>query len=303
MEQGELDQLETEQPLSASKGLDRWSTEAIVALMHQEDLHAVQAVGKVIGTIAAAAEQVAAVIRAGGHIFYVGAGTSGRIGALDASEWHPTFGTPPDLVRPVIAGGEAALLTAMEAAEDDEGQGAADVMQAGLQSGDLVIGLSASGRSPYVVGALRAARHCHAQTVGIACNTHPALAAYSDLVIAVQTGPEVLCGSTRLKAGTAQKLVLNMISTAAMVRLGKVYDNLMVDLVPSNQKLQRRVVRTLMQAAHLSSPEAEQLLKKAGGELKVALILAKTDASVSQARAALSESDGQVRQAIEALQR
>ena len=233
--------------------------------MNAEDAHAVEAVHAVLPQVATAIEWAGDSLNAGGRIIYVGAGTSGRLGVLDAVECPPTFGVSHETVVGIIAGGEGAFVKAAEGAEDHEEAGAADLAAKGLTPHDLVVGLAASGRTPYVVGALRKAREAGCRTVAIACNPGSRIGAEADLAIEPATGPEVLTGSTRLKAGTAQKLVLNMISTGAMARAGKVYENLMVDVKQSNEKLRVRAQNIVMEACGCTRDEARASLEAAGG--------------------------------------
>ena len=267
-------------------------------MINEEDRRVPEAVGEAIPQIARAVDLVVERLRAGGTLFYVGAGTSGRLGVLDAAECLPTFGVGPEVVSALIAGGPEAVFRASEEAEDDEGQGRRDV--AGRVTGqDVVVGISASGVTPYVRGALAAARERGAATVAIVCNRLALLEPVADVFIPLVVGPEVLTGSTRMKAGTAQKLVLNMLSTAAMVRLGKVYDNLMVDLRPTNRKLQARAVRIIVEASGVDEGSATRLLAEAGGSVKVALVMALAGLDRPEAEAALNEAQGYVRAAVE----
>lgn len=238
-------------------------------------------------------------VRSGGRVVYVGAGTSGRIGSLDASEWRPTFGTDPDLVQVLIAGGSSATVDAASGYEDDAELGARDAKSRGVRRGDVVVGLAASGRTPYVIGALRAARSAGAATVGICCNPDAPMTTVVDVAIVVVVGPEVLTGSTRMKAGTAQKLILNMISTAAMVRLGKVYSNLMVDMAPANEKLLDRARRIVAEAASIPVSEAAKVLEAAGSRVKPAIIMAVLRCDLKDAEQRLAQAGGFVRKALE----
>jgi N-acetylmuramic acid 6-phosphate etherase len=278
--------------------LDRRDALGICQLMHREDQRAVAAVGAVLPDVARAAEAVARALAAGRRLFYVGAGTSGRLGVLDASELPPTFGVRPETACAVIAGGPAAVVRSVEGAEDDAAQGAADLRLHGIGPGDVCIGLAASGRTPYVLGAVAEARRLGACTVGVLCNPGAPLAAAVDIPIVVATGPEVLLGSTRLKAGTAQKLVLNMISTAAMVLTGHVYENLMVDVVASNAKLRARAVRMVTLATGLAAERAEELLGQSGGEVKTAIVMALAGVDAAEARRRLRAAGGFVRGAL-----
>lgn len=241
--------------------------------LHEEDVHAVEAAGAVLPKVAEAAQKVAAALRQGGRLFYVGAGTSGRLGALDAAECPPTFGTSPRQVQAVIAGGRRALTRAVEGAEDDAREGARAMATYRVSKRDVVCGISASASTPFVLGALEEARRRGAGTVLVCCNLPSRGAKPADVVIAPRTGPELIAGSTRLKAGTATKLILNALSTAAMVSLGKVFRGRMVDVKPLNQKLRARAERMVAELAGLGSDEAKALLAQAKGQPKVALAM------------------------------
>ncbi|HTA51313.1 MAG TPA: N-acetylmuramic acid 6-phosphate etherase [Candidatus Acidoferrum sp.] len=291
----------TEQRNPRSRGLDRKTGLQIVQALNQEDARVAPAVRKVLPQIARAVDAIAKSLREGGTLFYVGAGTSGRLAVLDAAECPPTFGTPARTVRAIIAGGERALRHAVEGAEDSVAKGASDLRRAGLTQGDVVVGVAASGRTPYVLGALEFARRRGAVTVGVTSNPRSLVARAARISIAPDTGPEAISGSTRLKAGTAQKMVLNMLSTAAMVRLGRVYDNWMVHVALTNQKLRRRGARMLEEAADVSSSAAEHALRQANHNLPAALLMLKTGASLGDARRSLAASGGDVRQALAAV--
>jgi len=280
--------------------LDVMSTAEIVSLINEEDATVAPAVRRALPEIARAADLIADRLRRGGRLFYVGAGTSGRIAMLDAAEWTPTFGTPPGLVRAVVAGGAEATVAAASALEDDAELGARDLAAHDPTAGDVVVGIAASGRTPYVLGALRKARTFGAATIAVCSNADAPMAEAADVAIVVLTGPEVLTGSTRMKAGTAQKMVLNMLSTAAMVRLGKVYSNLMVDMVPANEKLLHRARRIVAEAAGISAAQAAQVLEDAGNQVKTAIVMAVLRCGRDEARAALDRAGGVVRTALEA---
>ncbi len=250
--------------------------------------------------IALAVDAIAKSLRGGGTLFYIGAGTSGRLAVLDAAECPPTFGTPPGMVRAIIAGGERALRHAVEGAEDSAADGARDLRRAGVSRGDVVVGIAASGATAYVLGALACARRRGAVTVGVTSNSRSPVARKARISISPDTGPEVIAGSTRMKAGTAQKMVLNMLSTAAMVRLGRVYENWMVHVALTNQKLRRRGARILEEAAGVSLSTAEHALRQAGHNLPSALVMLKTGVSARDARQRLAAAGGSVRQALEA---
>jgi len=289
----------TEQRNPASMQLDQMSALELADLFNREDARAVQAVGAVLPDIARAIEMISAVLESGGRWFLIGAGTSGRLALLDAMELEPTFNLPPGLVIPLLAGGPAAATGATDDVEDDDLRGAADLREQGLTNQDIVLGVAASGRTPYVLGALGYARSAGAATIALACNPLSTISSVADLAIEPIPGPEVLTGSTRLKAGTTQKMVLNILSTGVMVRLGKVYSNLMVDLRPTNSKLRRRAVRIVGEVADLDAIHAEQLLAAANWDVKTAVVMALTGASVTAARARLDRAHGHVRRALD----
>lgn len=295
---GALDELETEQPNPRSADLDRLSPEEVVRVIHREDATVAEAVREALPAVARAAELVAERLSRGGRVFYVGAGTSGRVGWLDAVEWAPTFGVDPGCVRVVVAGGVGSGVEASSELEDDPELGAADLLSHTPSPGDVVVGIAASGRTPYVLGALRAARKVGCAVVAVCNNPASPMEALADVAVVVRTGPEVVAGSTRMKAGTAQKMVLNMLSTAAMVRLGKVYRNLMVDLRPLNRKLAARAARIVAQAAGVPLEEAERVLERAGRNVKVAIVMARTGCGPQDAAERLERAGGRVRAAL-----
>lgn len=297
MEHTDYDDLATEEMNPRSRGLDRMSTEQILQVMNEEDQRVPEVVAGAIPEIARAVDMIAARMAAGGRLLYVGAGTSGRLGILDAVECVPTFGVSADQVCAIIAGGPGAVFRSVEAAEDDESSGARDVAEF-VTERDVVVGISASGVTPYVRGALKAARNAGAGTVAIVCNHAAKLDLNVDVAISLAVGPEVLTGSTRLKAGTAQKLVLNMISTATMVKLGRVYDNFMVDMRATNRKLKRRAVRIVSTATGLDSEESERLLDEAGGSIKTAIVMALASVGRGEAERALELARGHTRDAV-----
>jgi len=281
------------------RGLDAMDSLAIVNLIADTNEQAVAAVRAEAASIAAAIEAVSARLSAGGRLFYVGAGTSGRLGVLDASECPPTFGVSTEMIQGVIAGGEGALVRSVEGAEDDGLQGAEALRARGVNSRDAVMAIAASGRTPYCIGALREARSVGALTVALSCNKGAALSEFADYPIEVATGAEVIAGSTRMKAGTAQKIVLNMMTTTAMVRIGKVYEGQMVDMAASNEKLRARACRIVMQTTDLASEsEAEHLLQQAGGNMKTAIVMARASVSREVAEQLLSQAGGNVRDAL-----
>lgn len=295
-----LDALSTERIDDAYARLDVLGTADQVDLMMLQGVQAATAVARQADAIARAVDAIAARREAGGRIVYIGAGTAGRMGVLDASEIPPTFGTDSSEVVGVIAGGEDALRHAVENAEDDPVAGAASVDDVDVRKNDVVIGLSASGRTPYVIGALERARALGALTVSIACNTDAVISRYADLIIEIDVGPELVAGSTRLKAGTAQKLVVNTLSTLVMVKSGKVYGNLMVDVRATNEKLRARAQNIVMHATGCSATTAATALEEAGGSAKLAILIA-AGAPPSAARAALEETKGRLRPALAAI--
>ncbi len=282
----------TEQQNPRSMDLDRRSTLEILEIMNDEDATVAGAVRRVLPAIAQAVDVIAARLRDGGRLIYAGAGTSGRLGVLDAAECVPTFGVPPTLVQGVIAGGSPALVNPAEGAEDDRAAGRRDLQALSLSAGDAVVGIAASGNTPYVVAALEYANEIGAATVGVTCNSPAAVLDTAQIAIPVLTGPEVLTGSTRLKAGTAQKMVLNMLSTASMVRLGKVYGNLMVDVQVTNVKLAGRARRIVAQVAEISEDEAGRLLEATDNRVKPAIVMALLGISLEEATGLLDRAGG-----------
>ena len=295
----ELDQLVSEGRNPRSMGIDLMSTRDILTTINDEDRLVPDAVGRVIPEIARAVDAIVRAFGKGGRLIYIGAGTSGRLGVLDASECPPTFGVPPGMVVGLIAGGPSALMRASEGTEDRSVEGAANLKSVNLSDRDVVVGIAVSGRTPYVIGALDYAKSMGAVTVGLTCNPSSAIAQMADISIAPLVGPEVLTGSTRLKSGSAQKLVLNMLTTASMIRIGKSYQNLMVDLHVSNAKLLARAVRIVMEATDCSPEDAEQALEQTGNDVKLAILVKLTGRPAEAARAALITSGGFLRRAIE----
>lgn len=288
----------TEERNAASKNLDRMSALEIVRLMNREDHKVPHAVRHEIPEIARAVDAIVERITNGGRLIYVGAGTSGRLGVLDASECPPTFGVSPDLVRAVIAGGKKAVTQSVEGAEDRLKDAARDLAKLRLTRLDCVVGIAASGTTPYVLGAIAYARRRGSLTIGVASNRHSPLAKYVHIAITPQVGPEILAGSTRLKAGTSQKMVLNMLSTAVMVRLGHAYDNLMIDVGEANEKLRERAKWILKEASARDVSAVTRALHQSGHDLRLALILLKRGVSASQARRIQRESGGNLRKAL-----
>ncbi|MBN3228772.1 N-acetylmuramic acid 6-phosphate etherase [Pectobacterium brasiliense] len=287
---------ETRNP--ATMALDQLSTLEMMHAFNQEDRKVPEAIAQVLPAIAEAVDLATASLQEGGRLIYLGAGTSGRLGVLDASECPPTFGVPHGLVIGLIAGGPGALLKAVEGAEDDPALGEADLKALDVTAADMVVGLAASGRTPYVIGALRYARDVGCRTAAISCNPHSPIAQEAQVAISPVVGPEALTGSTRLKSGTAQKLVLNMISTGAMVKLGKVYQNLMVDVKATNVKLLDRACRIVVEATGAEREKARQALVQADNEVKPAILMLLANIDVTAARERLKQHNGYLREAL-----
>jgi N-acetylmuramic acid 6-phosphate etherase len=295
-----LDEMLTEQIDDRYAAIDTASVAELAMMMNDADGGVPAAVRRAFPQIVPAIEAITERLAAGGRLLYIGAGSAGRMGVLDASECPPTFSTPPDLVQAVIAGGSDALLVAVEGAEDDDAAGRAAVAARDVSAADAVVGIAASGRTPYVLAAVRAARERGALTVGLSCNRDTPLSAEAQYPIEVLVGPEVLAGSTRLKAGTAQKLVLNMMTTIAMVRLGKTYGNLMVDLRVTNTKLLDRALRIVERVTGASRLDAENALESAGRDVKLAIVMLEASSSVDDAAVRLAQHGGRLREALEA---
>lgn len=303
----QLEGIATEQRNPLSMDIDARTIPEILKVINEEDKQVAYAVERELTYVAKAVEFVVAAIKGGGRLIYVGAGTSGRLGVLDAVECPPTFGTDPEMIQGIIAGGAAAMFRAQEGAEDSPERGAMDADKLHIGANDVVIGIAASLRTPYVVGAIKRAKEKGATTIYI--TTNPRTKLYSqefsdlsqsvDVAICPEVGPEVIMGSTRMKSGTAQKLVLNMISTASMIRLGKVYENMMIDLQMTNQKLRERSKRTIMTITGVGYEEAEKRLEEAGGHVKTALVMIKAGVSRTAAEERLEKAQGFVRAAIE----
>ncbi len=291
--------LGTEQRNPRSMELDRMSTEEILRLINDEDRRVPEAVGAEIPNIVLAVHAVVAALRAGGRVIYVGAGTSGRIGLLDALEWPPTFGVDPGVVRPVVAGGAQAAIESAAPSEDDADSGREEIARLRAAPSDVVVGIAASGVTPFVLGAIEEARRRGSVIIGVSNVPGSPLARLADVAITPVVGPEVLTGSTRMKAGTSQKLVLNMLSTAAMVRLGKVYSNLMVDMPPRNRKLAARARRMVAHASGLDEEASGRILDDAGGSAKVAIVMAMAGVGRDQAQRLLEQAGGMVREAVQ----
>lgn len=294
----ELDRLATEQVNEASRAIDAVSTLDMVRMMNDEDRRVAAAVEVILPRIAEAIDVIADRLRQGGRLFYMGSGTSGRLGILDAVECPPTYSTDPELVQGLIAGGYEAIFRAKEGAEDSISQGEQDLQEKKLTAVDVVVGLSASGRTPYVLGGLAYAKKLGAATISIDCSPHSQIARYAAIDLCALVGPEVITGSTRMKAGTAQKMILNMLSTGAMIRLGKVYGNLMVDVKASNQKLEERARRIVMTITGCSRETAMDALARCHGHAKVAIVMITLAISADEAAACLAQHDGYLRQAL-----
>ncbi|MCA9134645.1 MAG: N-acetylmuramic acid 6-phosphate etherase [Planctomycetales bacterium] len=288
----------TEQRNPRSQHIHSFSAAEIVELMNAEDARVVAAVQRERANIAQAIEQIADRFRHGGRLFYLGAGTSGRLGVLDASECPPTFSTPPEMVVGLIAGGATALTRAIEGAEDDRQQAQRDLQQHQFSAADALVGIATSGGTPYVLGGLDYARSLGALTIGFSCNEASPIHQAADLVIAPVVGPEVVSGSTRLKAGTATKMVLNMLTTGAMILIGKTYGNWMVDLKASNSKLKLRSLRIVCEITGLTAAEASTVLERCQGEVKTAILCALRELDAPTARQRLAACGGQLRQAL-----
>jgi N-acetylmuramic acid 6-phosphate etherase len=296
-----LKSIQTERRNPRTRGLDRMSALDIVRAMNREDARVALAVKRELPAIARAVETIVRAFRNGGRLIYVGAGTSGRLAVLDASECPPTFGVSPKMIQALIAGGERAIRHAVEGAEDSAANGARDLAAAKVTRRDVVVGIAASGTTPYVLGALRFARRRGAVTIGVTSNRQSPVARQSRIVIAPETGAEALAGSTRLKAGTAQKMVLNLLSTASMARLGRVYGNWMIYLAQTNQKLRQRGERILQEATGVSASTATHALRQSGHNLPAALLMLKTGARAAAARKSLANANGSVGQALDTL--
>jgi N-acetylmuramic acid 6-phosphate etherase len=294
----ELEKLLTEQRNPASAEIDTLPTEEVLRIVNAEDHRVAAAVEREIPAIARAVDAIVEAFQRGGRLFYIGAGTSGRLGVLDASECPPTFSVPPEMVQGIIAGGPAALSRATEATEDDPAMGARDLMDRGFTARDVLVGIAASGRTPYVLGAIAEARRVGAVTVGIGCTPDSELARAAAIAITPLVGPEVIAGSTRMKAGTAQKLVLNMLTTGAFIRMGYVYGNLMVNVQPKNAKLADRARRIVAQAAGVTCERAGELLEAAGNSVRVAIVMGTTGTARVEAERRLAAAGGDISRAL-----
>lgn len=294
----DLSQLPTEARNPATESLDRQNTLDLVRALHVADHEAIAAVEAELPQIALAIDGIVARLDQGGRLFYLGAGTSGRLGVLDASECPPTYNTPPEMVQGLIAGGDTALRHSVERAEDDEAQGRRDLEAHGFTGKDVLVGIAASGRTPYVLGGMKYAHELGALSIGLSCVPGSPVASSADLAITPATGPEPVTGSTRMKAGTATKLVLNMLSTGSMVRLGYVFGNLMVNVQPTNEKLRDRAARIIASVTGLAYNQAAALLQSAGS-VKTAIVMEKLGISRGDAEKRLSAAHGRLRSALE----
>lgn len=293
-----FEKLLTEQSHPASEHIDELPTAGILNVINAADAEIPAAVAREIPHIARAVDAIVAALQHGGHLLYIGAGTSGRLGVLDASECPPTFHVGPDLVRGIIAGGEKALTQAMEATEDNPEAGARDLMNSGFGAGDVLVGITASGRTPYVLGAIAKARELGAITCGISCTPDSELSRAVDYPVTPSPGPEILAGSTRMRAGTATKMVLNMISTAVMIRLGHVYGNLMVNVQPANAKLTARAQRIIAKATGVDDVRAAELLERSGLSVPTAIVMGKKNIGRQEAEQLLAQARGRIAEAL-----
>ena len=297
-----LKSLISESQNPASLAIDLEDSLGIISIINEQDHQVSQAITDELPNIARAVDRIVAQLQAGGRLIYIGAGTSGRMGVLDAVECMPTFGVDEDLVTAIMAGGEQAMFRAQEGAEDNADAGAMDLQNIRLTATDVVVGIAASGRTPYVIGALKYARQLGAATIAVSCNPESAISQQADVAIAPVVGPEVITGSTRMKAGTAQKMVLNMLSTASMIKLGKTYHNYMVDVKTTNDKLLARGTRMVMEITGVSQQQAEQTLVQADQSVKTALYMILAGVDKTQAEADLSAADGFLRRALQTRQ-
>ncbi|MGH2109600.1 N-acetylmuramic acid 6-phosphate etherase [Aerococcus urinaeequi] len=295
----EINQLTTEKRNPNTMHLDQMSVGQVLELMNKEDQQVPEAIAEALGQIEAAVETIIQSLKAGGRLIYFGAGTSGRLGVLDAAECVPTFGVSPDLVVGLIAGGDKAMVEAVEGAEDSLTLAEEDFKKLNLNANDTVVGIAASGRTPYVIGGLQYAQSIGAKTVSIACNQQAKISRFAQIPIEVDCGPEVLTGSTRLKAGTAQKLILNMLSTVSMIGIGKVYQNLMVDVQATNEKLEERSKRIIMAATECSYEEAASYFEAANHKVKVAIVMILTNLDATEASRKISVANGFVNQVLQ----
>ncbi len=295
--------LTTEEINPLSVDIDQWDTAEIVARINEQDKIVAEAVSKEMEPIINAVDSIYYRMKKGGKLYYIGAGTSGRLGVLDASECPPTFSCSPEMVQGYIAGGDTALRYAVEGAEDDEDAGSELIREKNVGSNDIVVGITASGGAPFVVGAVKQAKELGALTIALVNNNSSVISEICDITIAPVVGPEVISGSTRMKAGTSQKMVLNIISTTVMIKMGKVYGNLMVDLKANNKKLHQRSIRMIQTATNISKQQAENYLEEAGGHVKLAIMMIKSGLSKKQAEQLLNQKDGHLREALRNLKK
>jgi N-acetylmuramic acid 6-phosphate etherase len=293
-----LEHLLTEQPNPASEGIDAVSTEQILRIINSEDRKVAEAVARELTSIAQAVDAIVEALNRGGRLFYIGAGTSGRLGVLDAAECPPTFNAPPGMVQGIIAGGESALARATETTEDDPAIGAGDLCERGFAATDVLVAIAASGRTPYVLGAIAEANRMGAFTIGISCTPESELSRAVRLPITLLVGPEIVAGSTRMKAGTATKLVLNMLTTATFIRMGYVFGNLMVNVQPKNSKLADRARRIIVTAAAVSYERAGELLAASGNTVRTAIVMAHAGVDRADAERRLAQANGRVSEAL-----
>lgn len=286
-----INYLDTEQRNQNTKNIDQLSTLEVLEKINAEDATVPVAIKKVLPAIEKIVDLAYTAVKAGGRVIYVGAGTSGRLGILDASECPPTYGVSPEMFQGLMAGGKEAIFKAKEGAEDSLTLAQKDLEEIHLSKNDLVVGIAASGRTPYVIGALQYAQKIGASTASIACSSHAKISQYADAPIEVITGAEVICGSTRMKAGTAQKLILNMISTTTMIKLGKVYQNYMVDVQPTNEKLKSRATHMIQEITGVSKEEAQALYKESNAHVKVAIVMALCHVDLDNAKKLLEENE------------
>lgn len=299
----QLNKLTTERRNPHTSHIDELSTLEMVTAINREDQQVPLAVEKVLPQIAQAVDLITERLKNGGRLFYIGAGTSGRLGILDAVECPPTYGTAPEMVQGLIAGGTPAIFKAQERAEDNPALAAKDLTAAGFSACDVLVGIAASGRTPYVIGGIEYAKKIKAPTIALSCSENSQIAALADIAITPITGPEAVTGSTRMKAGTAQKLVLNMLSTGTMIKLGKVYGNLMVDVKTSNLKLEERARRIVMEATGCSRDEAIAVLAQAQGRAKLAILLQLTGCSAEEGRELLKKAEGKLGSALHEMEK
>ncbi|NLJ65351.1 MAG: N-acetylmuramic acid 6-phosphate etherase [Christensenellaceae bacterium] len=294
-----LDNIDTENINPNTLNIDRASTAEILRMINNEDKLVAYAVEKELPNIEKAVDIIYEQLKKGGRLIYIGAGTSGRLGILDTVECPPTFGTDTEMVQGIIAGGDGALIKAVEGAEDNAEMGAEDIKSRNFSPQDVLVGIAASGRTPYVIGAMQYAKSIGAKVIAVSCSSNSRMAEIADVAITPLVGPEVIAGSTRMKSGTAQKMVLNMLSSATMIKLGKTYTNLMVDVHATNKKLERRAVKIVTSTTGTNEEEAQNVLSSCGGNCKMAIACIKCNLSPDEAKKALHNADGHLRKIIE----